>query len=122
MDATPFALCPEVEINYQQLVGLNLGPGLRKQVYARLGSHERCTHVTELIWVLATVAFQTVHASMNRRNQDFPEYAPKDGSAHTQDSLDASVKTAQGSSNTLIDSCYALRRDSPIIKRVWSDE
>ncbi len=60
MDATPYAMCPGVEPNYQRLVGLNIGKGFLKAAMQQLGGIEGCTHLRELLQQIGTVAFQTM--------------------------------------------------------------
>jgi len=66
-DATPFPLCGDIAGAYQQLVGLTLGPGWSRAVRSALGGRRGCTHVTELLGPMATVAFQTIIAEKRRR-------------------------------------------------------
>ena len=49
-----------VRIIYQGLVGVTIGSGWRKAVQACVGSVKGCTHVRELLFPMATVAFQTI--------------------------------------------------------------
>ncbi|HSV47642.1 MAG TPA: DUF2889 domain-containing protein [Ramlibacter sp.] len=60
IDSHPFPECPSVEPNFQRLVGLRIGGGFNKEVQARLGGEEGCTHVLTLITNMATVAVQTL--------------------------------------------------------------
>ncbi|MFK7867429.1 MAG: DUF2889 domain-containing protein [Alphaproteobacteria bacterium] len=106
MNDTPFTICPQAEANYQNLVGLKIGPGLRKNVHQRMKTSESCTHVTELIWVLATVAMQTIFTSKEQVKKDLGEVN------FSEDSLKSTPAKP--------DSCYALSADSPVAKRIWS--
>ncbi len=59
-DASPYpGSCETITPHYAQLEGLRIGPGFTRQVKERLGGLKGCAHLTELIGVLATVAFQT---------------------------------------------------------------
>jgi hypothetical protein len=60
IDSHPFPECPSVTPNFQRLVGLRMGAGFGKQVQARLGGEEGCTHVLTLLTNMATVAVQTL--------------------------------------------------------------
>lgn len=53
-------VCEAVAPKYERLVGLNLLRGFRKQVQARLGRIEGCTHLSELTSVLPTAALQSI--------------------------------------------------------------
>lgn len=60
IDSHPFRECPGAVPNFQRLVGLRMGPGFNREVQARLGGEEGCTHVLTLLNNLATVAVQTL--------------------------------------------------------------
>lgn len=60
MPNTPFAECTPAAEPFGGLVGARIGPGWRKQVDAAMGGVRGCTHLRELLGVMATVAFQTV--------------------------------------------------------------
>lgn len=67
-DAFPYAgECDRIAPDYTKLVGLRIAPGLSAAVKARFGGTHGCTHVTDLIGVLATLAFQTMG---NQRARD----------------------------------------------------
>jgi hypothetical protein len=53
-------VCEAVAPKYDRLLGLNLLRGFRKQVQARLGRTEGCTHLSELTTVLPTAALQSI--------------------------------------------------------------
>ena len=59
-DATPYELCPNVSDNFQALVGVRIAAGWKREVHSRVGGVRGCTHIVELMSVLATVAFQTI--------------------------------------------------------------
>ncbi len=59
-DGCPYpGSCETITPRYSQLEGLRVGPGFNRLVKERLGGLRGCAHLTELIGVLATVAFQT---------------------------------------------------------------
>jgi Protein of unknown function (DUF2889) len=60
MPSTPFPECQPAADPFAGLVGARIGPGWRKQVDAAMGGVRGCTHLRELLGVMATVAFQTV--------------------------------------------------------------
>lgn len=60
IDSHPFPECPSVQPNFQRLVGLRMGAGFGKEVQARVGGEEGCTHLLTLITNMATVAVQTL--------------------------------------------------------------
>jgi len=60
IDSHPFPECPSVQPNFRRLVGLRMGAGFGREVLARVGGEEGCTHVLTLITNLAAVAVQTL--------------------------------------------------------------
>jgi hypothetical protein len=60
MPASPFSLCTETMPNFRALVGARVGSGWRKTVLASVPLTSGCTHVREMLSVMATVAFQTI--------------------------------------------------------------
>jgi hypothetical protein len=103
-DASPYQLCPEVTGNYQRLVGLSIGPGFTQKVRKLLGGTQGCTHLVELLGPLATTAFQTVFPYRNRHRLEGGRQRAK--SEHRP---------------RLLDTCYALASDGPVVKRYWTE-
>lgn len=59
-DHAPFLQsCAEVNPWYERLVGLRIGLGWTRAIGARVGGVQGCTHLTELLKVMATTAIQT---------------------------------------------------------------
>jgi len=59
-EAVPYAgHCDTIGPAYGSLVGLNLFNGFRKAALARVGEVQGCTHLTELLWQMPTLALQT---------------------------------------------------------------
>jgi len=59
MPATPFIDCPEAQVNYKALIGLQFKSGWMQEVKARLPRTSSCTHISEMLPAIATAAFQT---------------------------------------------------------------
>lgn len=57
---SPFRLCAVVEARYGLLIGQRIGPGFNRFVREVLGGVQGCTHLTELLPVFATTAFQAL--------------------------------------------------------------
>lgn len=96
-DHTPFSICGEAAAAMNRLVGLRIRPGWLRQVRERVGASAGCTHLIEMLRPLATAAYQTMHQALeDRANQN-----PRRGKPG------------------IIDSCYALASDSPVVKREW---
>jgi len=67
--AGPYAICPTANEVFTNLVGLTIGPGWRRRVAAAIGGRHGCTHITELMGVIGTIAFQTRYGEESRRNR-----------------------------------------------------
>ncbi|NLC35569.1 MAG: DUF2889 domain-containing protein [Alcaligenaceae bacterium] len=97
-DAAPYAQnCTAIEPAYEGLVGMNLLKGFRDTVRRRYGRSQGCSHMTELSYVLPTVAIQ---ALSNKRRED--RQAGEDAQRPFQ-----------------IDGCHALREDGPVVKEFY---
>src|SRR5437868_7058599 len=59
-DASPFGVCTQATPSLNTLKGLRIGPGWSAAIRERLSGAKGCTHLTELLKPLATVAFQTL--------------------------------------------------------------
>jgi hypothetical protein len=60
MPAVPYPSCAGAIPNFKLLIGVKVGAGWRKAVQAVVGSTKGCTHARELLFPMATVAFQTL--------------------------------------------------------------
>ncbi len=63
IDASPFAICPQVEKAYAGLKGIHIAPGWTRKVRQLTGGVQGCTHLNELLKPIATVAFQTIYGA-----------------------------------------------------------
>ncbi len=60
-DAVPYVgYCDQIAPDYKKLVGLAIRPGFSSRVKELLGGTSGCTHITDLIGIVATTAFQTI--------------------------------------------------------------
>ena len=60
-DAMPYVgYCDQIAPDYKKLIGLAIRPGFSSRVKELLGGSNGCTHITDLIGVVATTAFQTI--------------------------------------------------------------
>ncbi|WP_295380684.1 DUF2889 domain-containing protein, partial [uncultured Pseudacidovorax sp.] len=64
IDAHPFRECPQAVPNFRRLLGVRFDAGFRKEVFARLGGEEGCTHVLNLLFDMAAVAVQTLGSQL----------------------------------------------------------
>lgn len=60
MPATPYAACQGAAPSYKSLIGRQIGPGWRRAVNDCVGGTRGCTHVRELLFPMATVAYQAM--------------------------------------------------------------
>jgi hypothetical protein len=98
-DASPYRMCPDITPAFGVLKGLRIAPGWTQAVKDRLGGPQGCTHLVELLGPVATVAYQTMVAV---RKQKLAE-------------------TPRGKRPGVLNSCYAYRTDSEIVRERWPD-
>ncbi|WP_299437510.1 DUF2889 domain-containing protein [uncultured Rhodospira sp.] len=98
-DAAPFTICGDVTPSFQRLVGLSIGAGFSGRVKQALGRAEGCTHLVDLLKPLAATAYQTLHFRREEKRK----------AANT------------GERPPILDTCYALRSDSPVVAREWPE-
>jgi hypothetical protein len=60
IDASPFEICPNIAEAYKKLVGTSIRPGWRAEVKELVGGVSGCTHINELLPVIATTSFQAL--------------------------------------------------------------
>lgn len=60
MDSFPHAPCPQALEPMQRMVGTRMGGGWRQAIERHLGQIQGCTHLRELLYNMATAAFQTM--------------------------------------------------------------
>lgn len=95
-DAGPFTVCGAIAPDYARLQGAVIGPGWRTRIRQLFGGVSGCTHLTELLGVMATVAYQTLYARRQQRAERNPDERP-----------------------AMLDTCHALSSDGEVVKRHW---
>lgn len=96
---SPFEMCPDITPVYKSLVGIQMGPGWRKAIRMKVGGVQGCTHLTELLFPMATVAMQTIWPLLrHRKNKPDSE-------------VDKSEKRP-----VVLNTCHAWSTDSPVVK------
>jgi hypothetical protein len=75
MPSTPYERCQGAKPAYRALVGATIGGGWRRAVQEAVGSVRGCTHVRELLFPMATVAFQTI-GGWRTQDGDGPRVQP----------------------------------------------
>ena len=64
---SPFEMCPSITPNYKKVIGIQMGRGWRQKVRMQVGGTNGCTHLTELLYPMATAAMQTIWPLMKHR-------------------------------------------------------
>lgn len=67
MGTTPFGECSVADQHMRRFVGLTMGRGWRQTIDRTVGGLEGCTHIRELMFNLATAAFQTIPHDMEMK-------------------------------------------------------
>ena len=98
--AGPYAICPTANDVFDSLVGLTIGPGWRRRVTAAIGGCHGCTHITELMGTIGTIAFQTRYAEEARKRRARLGSDGRESSAQQE-----------GSASVLANSCVAYAFD-----------
>lgn len=106
-DDSPYIACPGITANFQQLVGLTIGPGWTKAVKERLSGVNGCTHLVELMGPVATVAFQTIYPMITKEQRERERAT--------------GIKTPQTGRPTLLNMCHIFASDGPVVQRYWPD-
>jgi hypothetical protein len=103
MAATPYPSCVGAKPNFDRLVGACIGRGWRRAVTDAVGGTQGCTHVRELLFPMATVAFQTVFGWP----EDGPDGPPPQPVAAGEDRPH------------FIDGCHAWRSDGEVVAQFY---
>ncbi|MFA7667153.1 MAG: DUF2889 domain-containing protein [Burkholderiaceae bacterium] len=101
MPSVPYPTCTGVKPNYDRLVGACIASGWRRAVNDAVGGIQGCTHVRELLFPMATVAFQTVLGW------------PQDGAEGGLPQPD------NGERPRFIDGCHSWRSDGEVVARLY---
>lgn len=96
--AGPYGICAEINPNFAALAGLTIGPGWSRRVRERVGGVHGCTHLMEMLGQMGTTAMQTLWAKQ-------------------AEAFRARSERIEAPPPGLLDSCYAWRRDGPVIGR-----
>ena len=100
MENHPYSSCPFVLPNFKRLIGLSIKKGFRKNVYSKVGGIKGCTHLVELLFPIATTAFQTIYSYKAFKN--------------------TKTKSIQSdNAPALINSCHSWRDNGEVIKRYY---
>jgi len=97
--ASPFHLCGDITPNYAAIKGAQVGRGWNKRIKELFGGATGCTHHTEMLGAMATVAYQTIFTARRK-----------------WESADGGSKRP-----TFLDTCHALASDGEIVRKHWPD-
>lgn len=67
MASVPHPECPQAQAPMQKMIGATMGRGWRQAIEQHLGSVRGCTHLRELLFNMATAAYQTIPSGMALR-------------------------------------------------------
>jgi hypothetical protein len=96
----PYAICPTANAVFDNLVGLQIGPGWRRKVQAAIGGRHGCTHITELLGPVATVAYQTLYGEEARQKRQSGTLSDQDKQASRSQLANSCVGYADDSSDS----------------------
>lgn len=82
--AGPYHECPQGAQAIANLVGETIRPGWKKIVARAIGGVQGCTHITELMGPVATVAFQTIYGERAKRAREAAAQNPEANAAPPQ--------------------------------------
>lgn len=95
-NASPYRICGDVAPSYEALVGEQIKAGWSQRIKALVGGIKGCTHVTEMLAAMGTVAYQTMWPAWDKRRKEDPTRRP----GH-------------------LDTCHALATDREVVKRFY---
>ncbi len=94
-EESPYQECEGAEDAYHKLVGLRVGPGFTREVKRLFRGEVGCTHITELLPLLASTVFQAFW--------DKPTFDP-------------THPTRSSGQSMPVGTCHALRLDGQIVR------
>jgi len=102
MRSAPFAECPNAVDPMQQMVGHTMGRGWRFTVDKILGANRGCTHLRELLFNMATAAYQAIPNYRMQKMQEAGTLPPSDGQPPQH-----------------LGKCMSLDFDGPVVRRYY---
>jgi DUF2889 family protein len=92
-DAGPYRICPDIAPNFLVMKGERIKPGWHMRIKELLGGVKGCTHISEMLGSMGTVAYQTMYW---RRKPSSGEKSPPP-----------------------INSCHAFAADGEVVKHFY---
>jgi hypothetical protein len=106
-EAAPYPTCPDVVPAMQRLVGVAIISGFRRELHARIGGTDGCTHVRALLEAVGAAALQAFAAQRRHQQGRF------------------TIRDAEGldpKRPSMLDSCRGYAADGPVAARFWPDD
>jgi len=106
-DAAPYAEhCACIAPDYADLVGMNLLRGFRQSVRERFGRTRGCTHLSELCYLLPTVAVQSSAGRRRKAKQTRAKQIQQESSTPPRRPFE-------------LEGCHALRLDGEAVRQSY---
>jgi hypothetical protein len=96
---SPFQICGAVTPAYTALKGHKIGKGWNKKIKELFAGSHGCTHHTEMLGAMATVAYQTIFSARNKWKES-----------------DGATKRP-----IFLNTCHAFATDGEIVKKNWPE-
>lgn len=100
----PYKHCHSAVEKFPQLIGESIKPGWNNRVRKLLGGTQGCTHITEMLGQLATVAFQSLYPVWRKNSQ--------------KTVAEPATKPVPP---PLLNTCHTFAGDSPVVAEKWPD-
>jgi hypothetical protein len=114
MPEVPYPTCSGAIPNYRKLIGARIGAGWRKAVNAVVGSTSGCTHARELLFPMATVAFQTLYGWEDATAS--PEEKARRAAREAADRKDQGADPDQPQ---FLNGCYSWSSEREVVARLY---
>jgi len=95
---SPFEICGAITPSYAALRGHKIGRGWNKKIKELFAGTHGCTHHTEMLGALATVAYQTIFSARNKWRD-----------------TDATKRPL------FLNTCHAFATDGEVVKKSWPE-
>jgi len=112
---SPYRMCPGAADAYTRLEGLTIGPGFNKRAAEAVETAFGCTHITEMLRAMGTVAFQSMWPIIHRKEKAAEE------KRQTENPSGASKVEKPKKRPGLLGSCHAHAPWSEVVERNWPD-
>lgn len=106
-EAAPYPACRDAASLMQRLVGLTIVGGFRRELRARIGGADGCTHVRALLDAVGSAALQTLGAYHRRKKGRF--------TIRDAEQLDPNRPSMLGT-------CRGYAADGPVAARLWPED